>query len=219
MFFNLWKAIAEEGPSVIKKNEMKISALEWAEIEEVYPDLVNADFSGCNVYEEETLILDNPFERKLDVKTGMPDYSFRVSVPRMKFELSGVIDYRALIDSMAQSDYDGYLLTCGCSEPGCAGFWDEYCHVSNKMIHWSINQHEAFVELFFERERYETNALSMLHDLLTHETGWDNLACPSYRDFAEFQDHMMWLLDQRPYYRDMWQECEATYKTVKEYGT
>ena len=208
MFFNLWKAIAEEGPSAIEKNKMHIAALEWAEIEEVYPNLVDADFSGCNVYEEESLILENPFKRQLNSDTGLPDYYFRVCVPRVEFELHGMINYRTLIDSMGQSDYEGYLLTCGCSEPGCAGFWSEYCHVSNKMIHWSINKYDVFVELFFERERYEKNALSMFQDLLAHETGWDNLACPSYENFAAFHDHVMWLLDQRPYYRDMWQECK-----------
>ena len=212
MFFNLWKAIAEEGPSAIEKNKMHIAALEWAEIEEVYPNLVDADFSGCNVYEEESLILENPFKRQLNSDTGLPDYYFRVCVPRVEFELHGMINYRTLIDSMGQSDYEGYLLTCGCSEPGCAGFWSEYCHVSNKMIHWSINKYDVFVELFFERERYEKNALSMFQDLLAHETGWDNLACPSYEDFSTFRDHVMWLLDQRPYYRDMWQECTEKQK-------
>ena len=161
MHYSLWKTIAEEGPSAIKKHEMNISYLEWAEIEELYPDLVGEDESGYDIYKSPSLIKDNPFERQLDKETGLPDYWFRLKVPRVDFELMGAIDPKSLIRSMASNDYDGYILTCGCGEPGCSGFWEEFCHVSEKMVHWTVNQYEVYVELFFERKNYERYAFKL----------------------------------------------------------
>ncbi len=206
--FNLWGEIAEHGTSVIWKKEKKISFIEWAEIEELYPNLVPEDCAHVDIYEESLLITENPFARTIDSKTRLPSYWFHQKIPKTEFELTGAINYRGLIDSMSRREFDGYILTCGCSVPGCAGFWEEYCHVSNKMVRLSINKYQVYMDLFFERERYEQNVITMFRDLIDHKTGWDNLACPSYRDFESFRDHVMWMLDQRPYYHEMWDDVE-----------
>lgn len=204
--YNLWGKIAKRGPSVIWRNEKRVSPLEWVEIDEVYPNLVPDAMSEYDVYGDECLIIENPFERNINSESGLPWYRFNMKVPQSDDIICGAMNYRALIDSMIMHETDYYMLTCSCSEPGCDGFWEEYSHVSEKMVHWSVNRYDVYADLFFERESYERNAIIMLRDLIEHKTGWDNLGVPSYVDFAAFRDHIMWMLDQRPYFHAMWEE-------------
>lgn len=205
--FNLWKKVEEKGAVAIPTRATALTPLEWAEVEEVYPELVPEEFRRYDIYADSNLLYQTPFERRKQ-ENGGPEYWFRISVPNSNIEFSGAIDYRPLIKAMAVNDSDEYILTCACSEPGCAGFWEEHCHVSTRMIHLSIQKYSDKVELFFERERFEKHVLEMLKDLLDHKAGWDNLVCPSYSCFDSFAGHVEWLLEQRSYFRDMWSELD-----------
>ena len=77
------------------------------------------------------------------------------------------------------------------------------------MVHWSIKKDKEVHELFFERETFEENAIAMLRDMYDNGFGWDNLACPAHQNLMAFRDHVDWLLEQRPYFRDMWNEMGA----------
>jgi len=77
------------------------------------------------------------------------------------------------------------------------------------MVRWSVRKYKVRCDVFFERESYEMNVMRMLRDLVEHESGWDNIFMTSYDDFPSFRDHVMWMVDQRSYYHDMWDEAAA----------
>ena len=207
--FDIWRKIEEKGACAVPVKASALSALGWVEIGEKYPELIPEEFRHYDVYSDPQLILKTPFVRSKEEGEAGDAYDFLVKEDALGKELSGAIDFRALIESLGRIDYDGCVLTCGCSVPECAGFWEEYVHVSSRMVHWSIKKDKEVHELFFERETFEENAIAMLRDMYDNGFGWDNLACPAHQNLMAFRDHVDWLLEQRPYFRDMWNEMGA----------
>ncbi|MCR5712522.1 MAG: hypothetical protein K6G46_08775, partial [Prevotella sp.] len=74
-------------------------------------------------------------------------------------------------------------------------------------------------ELFFEREAYEMGMIAMLHDMVTSDVVFNVPDGSPYEDKEKFVEMVKKTLTQRPYFTDMWNECEdATASKRKEQG-
>ena len=76
------------------------------------------------------------------------------------------------------------------------------------MVHWSVRVYDDEFEFFFEREAYEMGLIAMLHDMVTSDKVFDVPYDSPYDDKEEFVDMVKAALTQRPYFKDMWDECE-----------
>ena len=58
--FDLWNKIEEKGAVAIPIRSEALTRLEWAEVEELYPELVPEAYRGYNVYSDDRLICESP---------------------------------------------------------------------------------------------------------------------------------------------------------------
>ena len=223
--FDLWRRINEDGESAIPANPSGLSALEWCEVGEQYPHLVPEDFRGFEPFTSPYLIRESPF-----VNEKGNEYLFVATSPDSEEPLRCGIDLWNLLNNLCASYYhhdeqnDGSfnaVLVCdGCGIAGCAGIWSQTCHVSKWMVHWSVRVYDEEFELFFEREAYESGLIAMLHEIVTSDVVFTvPYSCSPYEDKDEFVETVKKALAQRPYFIDMWNECEeATASKRKEQG-
>ena len=211
--FDLWRKINEEGESVIPANPSGLTALEWCEVGEQYPHLVPEDFRGFEPFTSPFLIKESPF-----VNEKGNEYLFVATSPDSGKTLRCGINMWDFLDNLglAYFHYDEYhdslrsILVCdGCGVSGCAGIWSQTCHVSKWMVHWSVRVYDEEFELFFEREAYEMGLIAMLHEIVTSDVVFTvPYSCSPYEDKDDFIDKVKKTLAQRPYFTDMWNECE-----------
>lgn len=65
----------------------------------------------------------------------------------------------------------------------------------------------------------ESGVVSMLHDMVTSDIVFTVPECSPYEDKDRFVEMVKEALPQRPYFEDMWQECEAKRKALfMEFG-
>ncbi|MGN0844448.1 MAG: hypothetical protein ACI4QT_04415, partial [Kiritimatiellia bacterium] len=166
--------------------------------------LVPGDKLGYDILRDESLIRSSPFVRSIDESTKALTYSFRLMMPEWKYALTGAIDFYRLIMQMTHRESSAEILTCTCGDPGCGGFQEEYFHVSEQMVRWSIWKWDEKYDLHFERKSYEMNVIRMLRELVENGGGRDGWCGP----YLSFTDHVMWMLGTKPYYQDFWNLSE-----------
>ena len=218
--FDLWHKIMEEGEAAIPASPSELSALEWCEVGEKYPHLVPEPFREYEPFNSAFLIRESPF-----VNEKGDEYLFVAISPDSGEPLRCGIDLWNLLKILGASYYqhdqqhDGSfnaVLVCdGCGIAGCAGIWSQTCHVSKWMVHWSVRVYDEEFELFFEREAYEKGLIAMLHEIVTSDVVFTvPYSCSPYEDKEEFVEMVKKTLAQRPYFIDMWNECDAKRKST-----
>ncbi len=209
--FDIWQNIAEKGAVAVPLKAAALTPLGWAEIGEVYPDLLPDECRNCDVYSDPQLIRESPFVN--DMGTG---YLFTATDPIGGRSLKCALCCDELTNRAGANDYHYSdedcnplcgILTCSCGYPGCDGFWSQSFHVSSKMVHWSILRYREKYELFFEREAYEFGLIRMLKDMCEHPGMYDTTYGSSYQEnHASFVERVHDMLQRRPYFQDMWNE-------------
>ncbi len=151
--------------------------------------------------EKSRIIRVNPFER----------YYFHAVEPDTGEDVCDCLKIYGVVGSL-RGDYDGPFLTCGCGEPGCSGFWEQRSHLSPAFVHWSIEQYERKLELYFDRDVYEQGALSLLRR--KHLAKWNGSEGynDSYRNFAEFDAAVQRLLSDNPRLNEIWERAKEAGK-------
>ena len=129
---------------------------------------------------------------------------FSTMEPETGETVAGCLKVYGVIGSL-RGDYDGYFLTCGCGEPGCSGFWVQRSHLSPAFVHWSIEQYERKLELYFDRDMYEREALHFVRK--KHLAKWNGSEAYnySYSGFVEFDADVQSLLSDNPRLAEKWE--------------
>ena len=97
--FDLWHRIEERGAVAIPTRSDALSRLEWAEVSELYPELVPEAYRGVDVYSDERLILTCPFVRVGDA------YKFRAQEQGEDRGLDVFVNTRELVDMLCAKYY------------------------------------------------------------------------------------------------------------------
>lgn len=212
--FDIWREIEERGAVVVPVKETALSALGWTEIGEKYPELMPECFRRYDVYNDPMLIRESPFKAVEDgdgrsyrfvaddPATGVSLVNVSVDVD----ELLRVLPLDEFMASDAESTFGG-VLVCSCGIAGCAGIWSQTCHVSEKMVHWSVRKYEDEIELFFEREVYERGVMKMLREMVERPGAFSVPHGQLYNDDHEqFVSNVMAMLKRCSYYQERWEE-------------
>ena len=140
------------------------------------------------------IIKENPFVKGIFVAVE----------PETNEQVAGCLKVYGVIGSLL-GDYDGAFLTCGCGEPGCSGFWEQRSHLSPAFVHWSIEQYERKLELYFDRDVYERGALCYIRK--KHLAKWNGSEGynTSYGGFSEFDGAVQQLLSENPHLAEQWE--------------
>ena len=217
--FGIWHKINEDGESAIPANPSALSALEWCEVGELYPNLVPEPFRGFDPLASSFLIRTSPF-----VNEEGNEYLFVATSPYIGKTLRCGMNVWDLLpnlgaeyfhDDQTHDNLKSVLVCKSCGVAGCAGIWSQTCHVSKWMVHWSVRVYDEEFELFFEREAYEMGLIAMLHDMVTSDVVFTVPNGSPYEDKAKFAEMVKKALTQRPYFLDMWNECESKRKTAR----
>ena len=217
--FDIWHNIIEDGESAIPVSPSALTALEWCEVGELYPHLVPESFHDFVPHTSPWLIRESPF-----VNEKGDEYLFVVTSPDSGKTLRCGINLWDMLPNLGSTDFhddernhnlNAILVCTGCGVAGCAGIWSQTCHVSKWMVHWSVLVYDEEFELFFEREAYESGLISMLHDMVSSEVLFKVPDGSPYEDKDRFVEMVNEAVQQRAYFKDMWQECEAKHKDLK----
>lgn len=207
--FDLWHRIEERGAVAIPTRSDALSRLEWAEVSELYPELVPEAYRGVDVYSDERLILTCPFVRVGDA------YKFRAQEQGEDRGLDVFVNTRELVDmlcakyyhvDLADSSFAG-VLTCSCGISGCDGIDSQTVHVSERMVRWNVLRYQQRYEFFFEREAYDVGIVRMLHDLCKDGNEINYNVGGGYENRDLLIDGVVGMLARHPYYSDIWTEC------------
>ena len=210
---DIWHKVYEGGESAIPAEPSALSALEWCEIGEKYPNRVPEPFQGFDPVTSSRLIRESPFVNEIG-----NEYLFVATSPdngktfRCGINLWGMLSNLGMTDFHYDEDQGNFhaVLVCkSCGVAGCAGIKSQTCHVSKWMVHWSIKEYDEEFEFFFEREAYESGLISMLHDMVTSDVAFVVPDGSPYEDKERFAEMVNEALRQRAYYKDMWKECEG----------
>ena len=207
--FDLWHRIEERGAVAIPTRSDALSRLEWAEVSELYPELVPDECRGYDIYSDERLISTCPFVRVGDA------YKFKARTTGKDNGLDVFIDTRELVNMLCAKNYhigledplSAGVLTCSCGVSGCDGIDSQTMHVSERMVRWDVLRYRQRYELFFEREAYDVGVMYMLHDLCQEDNGIDYNVGGGYETRDFLIDGVTGMLARHPYYSDIWTEC------------
>lgn len=199
--FDIWQKIEEKSTVAIPTQVSALSALGWVEIGEKYPELMPEEFRGYDIYSDPQLILTSPFVET--EKDGCLSFAFKATDPQTGKEIDVSIDEKELMLSLRKADFYadewdssyGGVLVCSCGYAGCAGVWSQTCHVSSKMVHWSVRHYDDKLELFFERDAYERGAFEMLSILAENPDKYSMIYDSYYeRNHEAFAEEVFGLL-------------------------
>ena len=215
--FDIWQRIKEKGAAAVPANPDALTALEWVEVGERWPELVPEKSRRWDVYVDPQLIRESPFVEKVEKsgESGFWTFKFCAHDSAAVEDLDVSVDVDELIRVFGMSDFHhddgesafGGLLVCSCGIAGCDGLWSQTFHVSEKMVHWSIRRYKDEYELFFEREAYECGVLRMLKTLVENPGKYTLTYDMSYEiDHEAFVDSVYAMLDRRSYFHEMWEE-------------
>ena len=74
---------------------------------------------------------------------------------------------RGLIASLLGNTQEP-IMTCSCTDPGCAGFEDQESRLLVNCVHWTLLYHDEDLDLIFDRNAYENAALTALRHFYDH---------------------------------------------------
>lgn len=209
---DIWRKIHEDGVAAIPGDAAALSPLAWAEVEELYPERVPVECAGNDPFSSPLLIRTSPFVREKD-EDGVRFWGFEAEDPVAKRVFEAKIDYSELFPAIGKTDYfgneDAGILTCGCGIPGCAGIWSQTCHVSRRMVHWTVRETGRWTDLYFEQDAYERGMVEMLHEMATSgkEYALPYLCECEYKDWGKFVAEAQAAVEQCPYLLELWEEC------------
>lgn len=218
---DLWREIAKRGTIAIPLKKASLSLLEWAEVEDMYPELVPESCRNYHVQGSRQLLRESPFVKApgKDGAYGFYDatdqaFFFRAWDPLSGQEIKTCIDCDELVRRMGletwfdsgESSSEG-ILTCSCGYPGCAGVSWQSFHVSREMIHWSVLYEGSWMELFFDRQPYEKGAIRMLREMVEHPGSYVVPYGQRYEEDHEgFVANVEAMLQRWPQFRFLWDE-------------
>ena len=206
--FDLWHRIEERGAVAIPTRLDALSPLEWAEVSELYPELVPEAYRGYDAYSDDRLICESPF-----VRVGNA-YKFMAHSREVGSSLNVFVDTRELVDILCAKNYhvgpaDSLFsgpLTCSCGISGCDGIDSQTVHVSERMVRWDVLRYQQRYEFFFEREAYDVGIVRMLHDLCKDGNEINYNIGGGYENRDLLIDGVAGMLARHPYYFDIWTE-------------
>lgn len=101
---------------------------------------------------------------------------------------------RGLIASLLGNTQEP-IMTCSCTDPGCAGFEDQESKLLENCVHWTLLYHGEDLDLIFNRNAYEDAALTVLRHFYDHpwescEFGTVPEEYDGYGDFTAVLDEL-----------------------------
>lgn len=213
---DFWRTYHDEGTAAIPSDPAALSPLAWAEVEELHPDRVPVACAGFDPLASPLLIHAAPFieeKEEENEEVGAWFWSFETADPATQRVFEAEIDYSELFLSIGAADYFGGegagILTCGCGIPGCAGIWSQTCHVSRRMVHWTVRETRGWLDLFFEREAYERGLVAMLHEMANSGKRYalPYLCECKYEDWGKFAAEARAAVARSPHLLSLWEEC------------
>ena len=105
------------------------------------------------------------------------------------------VSTRGLIASLL-GDSDEPIMTCTCTVPECAGFYDQESRLGETFIRWTLRYGGEVLDLAFDRETYEDEALAVLWDFKEHPWGHCEFGTvpdeyDGYEDFTGVLDDLL----------------------------
>ncbi len=112
-------------------------------------------------------------------------------------------------------DTEKPIMTCSCTVPECAGFHDPESTLFERHVDWKIRYGGKELELLFDRNAYETEALALLR-LFRHppwkKEDWEWGTVPDeYGDYDDFVQTMDALLAAQPRLAEKWNILKREY--------
>jgi hypothetical protein len=137
-------------------------------------------------------------QKETPLKHSKSDYGFLGRHPRTGVTVSGAINFGALLKTL-QCDYDdnSFPFVCGCGDARCHGLWVETVRRAKTLVHWSIQQYDNKVELYYDRDSYEQDMVEMLCDLEA-QMHWHLFTCLGDISFSDFRKSFHELLEKEP---------------------
>ncbi len=214
---DFWRKYHDEGVAAIPDDAAELSPLTWAELEELHPERMPAGYTGIDPLSSSLLIRVSPFFKEKclqeeDDEEEEWNWSFAVEEPVTKRKFGAEIDFQELLLAVGATDYFGDeaagILTCGCGVPGCARILSQSCHVSLRMVHWTVREPGRWSDCFFERNAYERGLVEMLHDMATSGKKYTMpyLCECEYRDWNQFVAEAHAAVARWPHLFDLWKE-------------
>ena len=115
------------------------------------------------------------------------------------------VSTRGLIASLRGNTQEP-VMTCSCTVPECAGFYNQESRLSEHFVHWSLRYNGEDLDLLFDRNSYENAALSVLRHFRDHP--WDSCgfgtAPDEYDGFEDFVQVIDELLGDCPQLAEAW---------------
>ncbi len=155
---------SEFGP-IYRKIPWARMPLAWREtIEALHPDFTLPEsYGSAECLEEEPLLISAPLD--MDPSHPSPEICFLYGEDARLIEHA--IDPSEIMDMFRRTDSSGYFLSCTCSVPECAGFFEkEYVHLTPSIIHLSYNCYGERCDFYFDREEFEIEFAKILSRLL-----------------------------------------------------
>ena len=105
------------------------------------------------------------------------------------------VSTRGLIASLRGNTQEP-VMTCSCTVPECAGFYDQESRLSEHSVHWSLRYNGEDLDLLFDRNAYENAALSVLRHFRDHpwnscEFGMVPYEYDGFEDFVQVIDELL----------------------------
>lgn len=114
-----------------------------------------------------------------------------------------------------RADTDQPVMTCSCTVPECAGFYDQESTLFERHIDWHLRYSGQDLDLFFDRNAYETEALALLRQFRNSPWKEDERELGTvqgeYEDYDGFVQTMDALLAAQPTLAEKWKTLALKY--------
>ncbi len=104
------------------------------------------------------------------------------------------------------------IMTCSCTDPGCAGFDDQESRLGDDFVHWTLCYHGEDLDLFFDRDAYEDAALAVLRHFYDHP--WESYEFGTvpeeYHDYDDFTAVLDDLFSRNAILKEKWVTDQGT---------
>ena len=113
---------------------------------------------------------------------------------------------RGLIASLL-GDTQEPVMTCSCTVPECAGFYEQESHLGNDCIEWTMRYDGEDLSLIFDRNAYEAAALTALRHFYNNPWNTPDFGTvpDEYKEFDDFVELVGDMLAAFPRLVNKWQ--------------
>lgn len=148
----------------------------------------------------------SPFVKERDEEDV--SWSFEAAGPGGE-KITACVHPAAVFQSLMAPRGNDELLVCGCSDGGCAGFFDESFEATDRWIEWRVRYYDLKCVWRFDRITYETGAIRMLRDIHDTREGW--MFCTFWYDsFDAFESAVADFLAANPRFLPLWDAAGQT---------